>query len=94
VLGANTDGRLGDGSTTQRTSPVHVGTDTWKAASAGGSHTCGIRSNGTLWCWGNNADGRLGDGTTTNRPLPTQVGGLSTWDTVELGVNHTFATLK
>ena len=35
--------------------------------------TCGLRSNGTLWCWGDNADGEVGDGTTTNRSRPVMI---------------------
>ncbi|MFZ8804963.1 MAG: hypothetical protein ACO2PO_18565 [Candidatus Calescibacterium sp.] len=32
------------------------------AASLGGDHTCAIKQNGSLWCWGKNADGQLGGG--------------------------------
>ena len=40
------------------------------------THTCVIKGDGTLWCWGHNEHGQLGDGTTTNRPVPVQVAGL------------------
>ncbi len=43
------------------------------AVSAGVDHTCVVRANGTIWCWGANATGQLGDGTTTRRLVPTQV---------------------
>ena len=46
----------------------------WLAISAGHIHTCGIRRDHTLWCWGNNAYGQLGLGDTTDRSTPTQVG--------------------
>ncbi len=38
--------------------------------------SCFVRSDGTVWCWGNNADGELGDGTTTMRLVPARVLGL------------------
>ena len=45
---------------------------------AGGGHTCGIVSGGSLQCWGYNQEGALGDGTRTTRLAPAPVsGGLS-----------------
>jgi hypothetical protein len=41
---------------------------------AGGEHSCGIRGNGTLWCWGRNNYGQIGNGKTgTDVPSPVQV---------------------
>jgi alpha-tubulin suppressor-like RCC1 family protein len=41
--GANTNGRLGDGTTTTRTAPVQIGSYTnWTAVSAGTSHSVGL----------------------------------------------------
>ncbi|MBK5305972.1 MAG: tandem-95 repeat protein [Frankiaceae bacterium] len=40
---------------------------------AGGSHSCALRTDTTVWCWGRNANGQLGDNTTTGRHLATQV---------------------
>ena len=34
----------------------------WESVSAGGSHTCAIRLNGALYCWGGNGSGQLGVG--------------------------------
>jgi alpha-tubulin suppressor-like RCC1 family protein len=72
--GYNGKGQLGDGTTSQRLSPVQVGSATYIAVSAGRAHTCGIKSDATLWCWGHNASGQLGDWTTTQRFSPRQVG--------------------
>ncbi len=44
--------------------------------SAGGTHTCAVRTDGTLWCWGYNGDYSVGDGTTVDRYAPVQVTAL------------------
>ncbi len=37
-----------------------AGQDDWAVASVGGDHTCGIKSNGAAYCWGDNRFGQLG----------------------------------
>ena len=44
---------------------------------AGDSHTCALKADHTVVCWGDNCYGQLGDGTTTNRSAPTVVIGLT-----------------
>jgi alpha-tubulin suppressor-like RCC1 family protein len=46
------------------------------ALAAGPAHTCALRLDGTVWCWGENDQGQLGDGTTTAHALPVEVTGL------------------
>lgn len=46
------------------------------AVSSGRSHTCAVKADGTLWCWGKNQFGQLGDGTTVERDAPVQVKAL------------------
>ena len=88
--GANDSGQLGDGTTTQRTSPVPVaGGLSFRAVSAGSSHTCGVTIGGVAYCWGLNASGQLGDGTTTPRTSPVPVTGGLSFVVASAGGSHT-----
>lgn len=73
--GDNSSGQLGDNSTTERLTPTEVygGFTNWSDLIASGDFTCGIRTNGTLWCWGKNTGGAVGDNTLVNKDVPTQV---------------------
>ena len=73
--GWNGNGQLGDGSVTDRTTPVDVnglGSGV-SAIAAGGTHTCSLSNSGTAKCWGNNEIGQLGDASTTDRTTPVAV---------------------
>ncbi|WP_050564968.1 RCC1 domain-containing protein [Salinispora oceanensis] len=74
--GLNSDGQLGDGTTTDSSTPVEVslpaGT-TVTAIAAGSLHSLAVTSAGTVLTWGLNADGQLGDGTTTDSSTPVEV---------------------
>jgi alpha-tubulin suppressor-like RCC1 family protein len=60
--GSNTWGALGDGSMIDsHFEPVEVESDLgWNQVSAGTTHTCGIKEDDTLWCWGRNINDKLG----------------------------------
>ena len=77
--GHNASGQLGDGTTTQRLTPVDViGLRSGVAAlAAGADHTCALTDRGTMKCWGFNGFGQGGDGTTAQRLTPIDVVGLS-----------------
>lgn len=60
--GGNSQGQVGDGTNTQRNTPVSVATGAI-AISAGAFHTCILTAVGVSQCWGNNAQGNLGNGT-------------------------------
>jgi alpha-tubulin suppressor-like RCC1 family protein len=81
--GNNGSGQLGQGNTTNRSSPVQVGTGTsWTDASIA-DHAIAIQSNGSLWAWGSGGEGRLGDGTTASKSSPVQIGSLTNWATAQ-----------
>ncbi|MCX8190583.1 MAG: DUF2341 domain-containing protein [Candidatus Aenigmarchaeota archaeon] len=62
--GRNNYGQLGDGSNTNRNTPVMVvGIENAVGISLGYYHSCALLSNGSVMCWGNNWYGQLGDGT-------------------------------
>lgn len=92
--GGNATGLLGDGTTTDRSSPVTTagGGTNWKQVSSSGFHTLGIKTDGTLWAWGDGASGKIGDSTTSVRSSPvTTAGGGTNWRQVSAGVNFTAA---
>ena len=94
--GLGSSGQLGNGTASSlQLTPVEPsgGYDlSWCAASAGGNHTSAIKTNGSVWVWGNNSSGQLGTGTTTNRSSPgTTVGGGLTWCQVSAGTYQTAA---
>jgi len=73
--GANDDGQLGDGTTTDRPSPVRAAglpAGPVTQVSAGHFHTCAVTS-GDAWCWGQGTTGALGDGTGRSSPSPVMV---------------------
>jgi alpha-tubulin suppressor-like RCC1 family protein len=89
--GHNADGRVGDGSTTERSVPTIVATGGgWTAISLGSFHTCALRA-GQLWCWGYNFDGELGDGTNIDRLKPEPIGTVTDWTALGAAGNHTCA---
>src|SRR5688572_14814117 len=61
------------------------------ATSAGRDHTCAVRTDGTVWCWGSNQSGQLGDNTLIDRLVPVQVQGLADIKAVDGGGTHSCA---
>lgn len=73
--GSNGSGQLGDGTTTDRSTPVKVAALTAAIAevSVGYEYSCARKTDGTIWCWGDNSAGQLGDGTTLHHATPVKV---------------------
>jgi alpha-tubulin suppressor-like RCC1 family protein len=68
------------------------------AITAGWNHTCALRADSSVWCWGGNGDGatgygQLGNGTLDNAPSPVQVVGLANVIQVSAGGWSTCAVL-
>ncbi len=92
--GYNLYGRLGDNTTTDKSSPVQTiaGGTNWKQVASGSSHTAAIKTDGTLWSWGYNAAGNLGDNTAISKSSPVQtVTGGTNWRQVSGGSYYTAA---
>ena len=72
--------------------PVQVtGLDNVKVVSSGLQHCLALKTDGTVWAWGDNEWGQLGDSTTTNRYLPTQVKNLEGIIAISAGDYHSLA---
>jgi len=76
-----------------------LGGGKWKQISAGQFVTCGVRADGSLWCWGRGSGGQLGLaeadwGDARARFAPTRVGQMLTWDSVAVGPSVTCATMS
>lgn len=87
--GSNANGQLGNGNTTQQTSPVQCGTITGitqLSVSDSGTlpHVVALKSDGTIYTWGANGNGQCGQGnTTTPINTPTAVSGQTGIDYVK-----------
>ena len=73
--GGATNGALGDGQTTgyRYTASLVPGIDNVVAIAAGQSHVLALKTDGTVWMWGDNTWGQRGDGTTGSTPVTTPV---------------------
>jgi alpha-tubulin suppressor-like RCC1 family protein len=89
MLGAGEPDPDADDSSARR-KPAHVkGLSDVVQIAAGEAHTCAVRKNKRVSCWGKNWYGQLGDGTTDNRDAPVEVGFLTDAASVAAGPSHT-----
>ena len=102
--GQNSYGQLGNGNTITQTTPVQVSGEGGIGVLSGVSmvgggyyHTCALKTDGTVYCWGKNSSGQLGIGNTANQIAPVQVLGaggtgiLSDVSAITGGENYTCA---
>lgn len=98
--GGNESGQLGDGTITQSAVPVQAsGLTGVIAVAAGGnnfqppsSYSLAVRSDGTVWAWGDNRAGQLGDGSANSgRRIPAQIVGLNSVAAISAGQSHAIA---
>ncbi|MBM4165303.1 MAG: RCC1 repeat-containing protein, partial [Lentisphaerae bacterium] len=100
--GYNSSGQVGDGTTTSRNTPVQVKQSGGASLSgvagiaARENRTVALKTDGTVWAWGDNWAGQLGDGTMTTRLNPAKVimqdgAALSNVTAVAAGSIHTLA---
>src|SRR5690554_4477585 len=74
ACGLNGNGQLGDGTNTDKNTPVQVsGVTDITAIAAGGDHSLFLKNDGTVWACGLNGNGQLGDGTNTDKNTPVQI---------------------
>ncbi|MDR0850165.1 MAG: InlB B-repeat-containing protein [Christensenellaceae bacterium] len=94
--GYNNYGQLGDGTTTDRLSPVKITNSDntqWVSIGASSYHSLSIDTAGNLWAWGANYYGRLGDGTTTDRHSPVKITNSDNtqWVSIDRGQSYSLA---
>lgn len=90
--GRNTEGRLGDNTTINRSSPVQTisGGTNWRCINRGTVSVAAIKTDGTLWVWGREDLGGLGNnGSSVFRSSPIQtISGGTNWREVSVGSNN------
>jgi alpha-tubulin suppressor-like RCC1 family protein len=87
--GRNEEGELGDGTTSERLTPVPVATALrFRQIRAGFFTTCAVTTDYRAFCWGSNARGEIGDGTTTDRLTPVAVAGGHRFRQVDTKFEH------
>jgi alpha-tubulin suppressor-like RCC1 family protein len=94
IWGNGTTGQLGNAQTTDASTPVttFAGGNDWKQVSAGVRCTTAIKTDGTLWIWGQGSGGALGNAQTINSSTPvTTFAGGNDWDKVSCGNYYTAA---
>lgn len=94
--GDNEFGQLGNGTNTDRWTPVDVSglTSGVKLVATGNKHSCAVTNSGGIKCWGSNEFGQLGNGSFVNQTTPISVSGINSGVlAVAVGDEHTCTVL-
>jgi uncharacterized repeat protein (TIGR02543 family) len=104
MWGKNSNGQLGDGTTTDRNVPTEITSrfsltagDKITSLSLGQDHSSALSATGRVFMWGFNSSGQLGNGTNTNRNVPTEITSRFSLDagdriiSLSLGTSHSAA---
>lgn len=71
--------------------PQAVDLDPWISVAAGQHHTCGVKSDGSAWCWGRNREGQVSQEPSARFTSPRRVNTDHSWNRVVAGEVHTCA---
>ena len=93
--GKNSSGQLGINDTANRSSPHQIPGTQWSFDKIGGGQDCitAIKTDGTLWAWGDGQDGKLGQNDVILRSSPIQIPGTQ-WSEVSDNGFHANHFLK
>ena len=72
MWGLNDYGKVGDGSYSDRHTPVKIMDDV-QSVSLSDDRSAAIKTDGSLWMWGKNDYGQLGDGSNNSKPTPVKI---------------------
>ena len=63
--------------------PTRIGLENdWAQISVGAGHCLALKTDGSLWAWGQNEDGQVGDGTTKDAISPIRIGSAKDWKAI------------
>jgi alpha-tubulin suppressor-like RCC1 family protein len=93
--GSNSSGQLGQGldniALPNKKEPTALTETSFLKVECGGQHTLAIKTDGSLWAWGNNSQGQLGDGTFIDKLVPTLIDNTRIYTSISCGVSHSAA---